>query len=151
MRQEEAQGAGTIFADFVAGTAWADVSAQNHQAKRSILNFFATALGSANDPAVTAALRTLLPFSGTATSAVIGRSEQLDAMCASFVNAISANLLDFDDTHLDTIIHPAAPVAAPILALAQARGLSGQIAARSFAPRVSVISVAFLRVLRVCR
>jgi 2-methylcitrate dehydratase PrpD len=138
VRQEEAQGAGTIFADFVAGTAWADVSAQDHQAKRSILNFFATALGSANDPAVTAALRTLLPFSGTATSAVIGRSEQLDAMCASFVNAISANLLDFDDTHLDTIIHPAAPVAAPVLALAQARGFSGQAVLTAFILGVEV-------------
>ena len=138
MRQEEAQGAGRIFADFVAGTAWADVSAQNHEAKRSILNFFATALGSANDPAVTAALRTLLPFSGTATSAVIGRSEQLDAMCASFVNAISANLLDFDDTHLDTIIHPAAPVAAPVLALAQARGFSGQAVLTAFILGVEV-------------
>jgi 2-methylcitrate dehydratase PrpD len=138
VRQEEAQGAGTIFADFVAGTAWADVSAQNHEAKRSILNFFATALGSTNDPAVTAALRTLLPFSGTATSAVIGRSERLDAMCASFVNAISANLLDFDDTHLDTIIHPAAPVAAPVLALAQARGFSGQAVLTAFILGVEV-------------
>jgi len=138
VRQEEAEGAGTIFADFVAGTAWADVSAQNHEAKRSILNFFATALGSANDPAVTAALRTLLPFSGTATSAVIGRSERLDAMCASFVNAISANLLDFDDTHLDTIIHPAAPVAAPVLALAQARGFSGLAVLTAFILGVEV-------------
>jgi len=138
VRQEEAQGAGTIFADFVAGTAWADVSAQNHEAKRSILNFFATALGSTNDPAVTAALRTLLPFSGAATSAVIGRSEQLDALCASFVNAISANLLDFDDTHLETIIHPAAPVAAPVLALAQARGFSGQAVLTAFILGVEV-------------
>jgi 2-methylcitrate dehydratase PrpD len=138
VRQEEAQGAGIIFADFVAGMGWADVSAQNHEAKRSILNFFATALGSANDPAVTAALRTLLPFSGAATSAVIGRPEQLDAMCASFVNAISANLLDFDDTHLDTIIHPAAPVAAPVLALAQARGFSGQAVLTAFILGVEV-------------
>ena len=126
MRQDEAQGAGTMLADFVAGTVWVDVAAQSHEAKRSILNFFATALGSAHDPAVSAALRTLLPFSGAATSAIIGRPERLDAMGAAFVNAISANLLDFDDTHLDTIIHPAAPVAAPVLALAQARGLSGQ-------------------------
>jgi 2-methylcitrate dehydratase PrpD len=138
VRQDEAQGAGTTFADFVAGTVWADVAAQSHEAKRSILNFFATALGSANDPAVTAALRTLLPFSGTATSAVIGRPERLDAMCASFVNAISANLLDFDDTHLDTIIHPAAPVAAPVLALAQARGFSGQAVLTAFILGVEV-------------
>src|SRR4051812_7939796 len=138
VRQVEAQGAGTTFADFVAGTGWADVVAQDHEAKRSILNFFATALGSANDPAVTAALRTLLPFSGAATSAVIGRPERLDALAASFVNAISANLLDFDDTHLDTIIHPAAPVAAPVLALAQARGLSGRAVLTAFILGVEV-------------
>jgi 2-methylcitrate dehydratase PrpD len=138
VRQDEAQGAGTTFADFVAATAWADVATQDHEAKRSILNFFATALGSANDPAVTAALRTLLPFSGAATSAVIGRPERLDAMGASFLNAISANLLDFDDTHLDTIIHPAAPVAAPVLALAQARGFSGRAVLTAFILGVEV-------------
>jgi 2-methylcitrate dehydratase PrpD len=120
------------FADFVAGTAWADVAAQEHEAKRSILNFFATALGSANDPAVTSALRTLQPFSGAATSSLIGRPERLDAMGASFLNAVSANLLDFDDTHIETIIHPAAPVAAPVLALAQARGFSGRAVLTAF-------------------
>jgi 2-methylcitrate dehydratase PrpD len=138
VRQDEAQGAGTTFADFVASTVWADVATQDHEAKRSILNFFATALGSANDPAVTAALRTLLPFSGAATSAVIGRTERLDALGASFLNAISANLLDFDDTHLDTIIHPAAPVAAPVLALAQARGFSGRAVLTAFILGVEV-------------
>jgi 2-methylcitrate dehydratase PrpD len=138
VRQDEAQGAGTIFADFVAVTEWADVAAQAHEAKRSILNFFATALGSAYDPAVTAALRALMPFSGAATSAIIGRPERLDALGASFVNAISANLLDFDDTHLDTIIHPAAPVAAPVLTLAEARGFSGQAVLTAFILGVEV-------------
>jgi 2-methylcitrate dehydratase PrpD len=113
-------------AEFVAATSWADVALHGHDAKRSILNFFATALGSAHDPAVTTALRTLSPFSGSATSTIIGRPERLDALAASFVNAISANLLDFDDTHPETIIHPAAPVAAPVLALAEARGLPGR-------------------------
>lgn len=138
MRQDEAQGVGTTLADFVAVTAWADIAPQSHEAKRSILNFLATALGSAYDPAVGAALRALLPFSGAATSAIIGRPERLDAMGASFVNAISANLLDFDDTHLDTIIHPAAPVAAPVLALAEARGFSGQDVLTAFILGVEV-------------
>jgi 2-methylcitrate dehydratase PrpD len=115
-----------MFADLIAGTTWTDVAGLGHEAKRSILNFFATALGSAYDPAVDIALRVLSPFSGAATSAIIGRPERFDAMGAAFVNAISANLLDFDDTHLETIIHPAAPVAAPVLALAQARGFSGR-------------------------
>ena len=127
-----------MFADFVAGTTWTDIAGQNHEAKRSILNFFATALGSAYDPAVDIALRVLSPFSGPATSAIIGRPERLDAMGAAFVNAISANLLDFDDTHLDTIIHPAAPVAAPVLALAQARGFSGRDVLTAFILGVEV-------------
>ena len=138
MRQDKRQGAGATLANFVAATSWADVAAQSHEAKRSILNFFATALGSAYDPAVTSALRTLAPFSGAATSAIVGRSERLDALGAAFINAISANLLDFDDTHLDTIIHPAAPVAAPVLALAQARGLSGRDVMMAFILGVEV-------------
>ena len=138
MRQDKGQGAGTTLANFVAATSWTDVAPQSHEAKRSILNFFATALGSAYDPAVTSALRALAPFSGAATSAIIGRAERLDALGAAFINAISANLLDFDDTHLDTIIHPAAPVAAPVLALAQARGLSGRDAITAFILGVEV-------------
>jgi 2-methylcitrate dehydratase PrpD len=138
VRQDQGQGAGATLASFVAATSWADVAAQSHEAKRSILNFFATALGSAYDPTVSSALRTLSPFSGATTSAIVGRSERLDALGAAFVNAISANLLDFDDTHLDTIIHPAAPVAAPVLALAQARGFSGQDVITAFILGVEV-------------
>jgi 2-methylcitrate dehydratase PrpD len=123
--QFEISSVSRTLADLVASTSPADVAAQHHEAKRSILNLFATALGSSHDPAVTIALQTLSPFSGAATSAIIGRTERLDAMGAAFVNAISANLLDFDDTHPETIIHPAAPVAAPALALAEARKLSG--------------------------
>ncbi|WP_245452314.1 MmgE/PrpD family protein [Bradyrhizobium forestalis] len=125
-------------ADFVAASSWADVAAQSHEARRSILNFFATALGSARDPVVMAAMRTLSPFSGAATATVIGHSERMDALCASFLNAISANLLDFDDTHPDTIIHPAAPVAAPVLALAETRRMSGREVLTAFILGVDV-------------
>lgn len=138
MQQDQIPSVSRTLADFVAASSWADVEAQSHEARRSILNFFATALGSANDPAVTAALRTLSPFSGAAAATIIGRSERLDAMCASFLNAVSANLLDFDDTHPETIIHPAAPVAAPVLALAEARRLSGRDVLTAFILGVDV-------------
>ncbi|WP_375158863.1 MmgE/PrpD family protein [Bradyrhizobium sp. RDT46] len=125
-------------ADFVAASSWPDVEALSLEARRSILNFFATALGSARDPVVMAAMQTLLPFSGAATATVIGHSQPMDAMCASFLNAVSANLLDFDDTHPETIIHPAAPVAAPILALAETRRLSGREVLTAFVLGVDV-------------
>ncbi|MCA6119297.1 MmgE/PrpD family protein [Bradyrhizobium sp. WSM 1738] len=138
MPQSEVSSVSRSLADLVAATSWADVTAQQHEAKRSLLNFFATALGSAHDPAVSVALRTLLPFSAAATSAIIGRTERLDAMGAAFVNAISANLLDFDDTHPETIIHPAAPVAAPVLALAEARKFRGRDVLTAFILGVEV-------------
>jgi 2-methylcitrate dehydratase PrpD len=53
-------------------------------------------------------------------------------MCAAFVNAIASNLLDYDDTHLDTVIHPAAPVAPALFALAEQRGLSGAAVLHAF-------------------
>lgn len=138
MPQDPIPSVSRTLADFVATTSWADVEAQSLEARRSILNFFAAALGSARDSVVIAAMRTLSPFSGAATATVIGHSEPMDALCASFLNAVSANLLDFDDTHPETIIHPAAPVAAPILALAETRRLSGREVLTAFVLGVDV-------------
>lgn len=118
--------AGERLGRFIAETKLEDLSeAVRHQAKRSLLNFMGGAAGVAADPAVETAVRVLKPFSGPATATLIGRREKMDAMCASFVNAVSSNLLDYDDTHLNTVIHPTAPVAPPVLALAEQRGLSG--------------------------
>ncbi|WP_159992831.1 MmgE/PrpD family protein [Roseomonas sp. 18066] len=103
-----------------------------HEGRRSLLNFFGGALGVAQDPAVQTALRVMAPFSGPERATVIGRAERLDAMGASFVNCIAANLLDFDDTHLETVIHPTAAVAPPLLALAELRGFSGAAVLEAF-------------------
>nr|GAJ36957.1 hypothetical protein yxeQ [Bradyrhizobium sp. DOA9] len=138
MPQDPIPSVSRTLADFVAAASWTGVEAQSLEARRSILNFFATALGSARDPVVMAAMRTLSPFSGVATATVIGHSESMDAMCASFLNAVSANLLDFDDTHPETIIHPAAPVAAPVLALAETRKSSGREVLTAFILGVDV-------------
>jgi len=128
MAQEGAakDGAAAAFGRLVAETTWDDVVGQAHEAKRSLLNFFATSIGSARDPALDAGFRAVAPFSGAPNATVIGRRARLDMLGASFLNAISANLLDYDDTHLATVIHPAAPVAAPVLALAETRGASGR-------------------------
>jgi 2-methylcitrate dehydratase PrpD len=127
-----------ILARLVFETSWRDIAGEAHEAKRSLLNFFATALGSSGDPAVTAALATLAPLSGPRDAVIIGRADRLDPLGAAFVNAISANLLDFDDTHPDTIIHPAAPVAAAVLALAEARAISGREVLTAFILGVDV-------------
>jgi 2-methylcitrate dehydratase PrpD len=96
-----------------------------HEAKRSLLNFVGCALGVANTPPIEMAMRVLTPLSGAERVTVFGRPERLDPLGAAFINAIGGNLLDYDDTHLRTVIHPSAPVAPAVLALAEQRGLSG--------------------------
>lgn len=118
---------------FVAGSHWADIDARlRHEGRRALLNFFGCALGVAQDPAVATAVAVMRPFSGPASLSVIGRAERLDAMGAAFVNALAANLLDYDDTHLNTVIHPTAPVAAPVLALAEQEGSDGAAVLHAF-------------------
>lgn len=118
---------------FVAESQWTDMAeALRHEGKRSLLNFLGCALGVARTPPVEMAARTLLPFSGADRVAIIGRPERLDPLGAAFVNAIGGNLLDYDDTHLRTVIHPTAPVAPVVFALAEQRGLSGADALHAF-------------------
>jgi len=111
---------------FVAASRWGDLDPRlRHEAKRALLNYSGCALAAASDPAVATAATVMGTFSGPAQATVIGRSERLDPMCGAFVNAIAANLLDFDDTHWASGLHPTAPVAAAALAAAEWKGASG--------------------------
>jgi 2-methylcitrate dehydratase PrpD len=121
-------------ADFVIGTApGALPPGVLHEAKRSLLNFVACGVSVAYSPVVETAVRVLEPFTGPRTHTLIGRHERLDPLSATFINAVSANLLDYDDTHLRTVIHPTAPVAPVALALAETRPLSGAHVLTAFA------------------
>jgi 2-methylcitrate dehydratase PrpD len=118
---------------FVAASGWDTIPRTAwHEGKRSLLNFIGCALGVARTPPVEMALRVLQPLSGAERVTVIGRTERLDPLGACFVNAIGGNLLDYDDTHLRTVIHPTAPVAPAALALAEQRGLSGSAMLHAF-------------------
>src|ERR1700692_2797657 len=111
----------------IVATRWEDIpSPVRHQAKRSFMNFFAVALAGCRTEPVEIALRSLAEFSGGKQATVIGRSERIDALSAAFLNAAGANVHDFCDTHLRTVIHPTAPVAPALLALAEMRQVSGR-------------------------
>jgi 2-methylcitrate dehydratase PrpD len=104
-----------------------------HQVKRSLMNFFAVALTGCREPTIETALQTLAAFSGGRQAAVIGRSERIDALSAAFLNTASANVLDFCDTHVPTVIHPTAPLAPPLLALGELSRVTGRDAMLAFA------------------
>ena len=113
-------------AEFLVASRWEDIpGAVRHEGVRSLLNFFGGALGGCRDQAVSLAVKVLAPYFGAGQASVIGRSERPDALNAAFLNAVSANVLEYDDTHLATVIHPAAPVAPGLLALTERHRVSG--------------------------
>ena len=114
-------------AQFVAGSQWEAIPPEvRREGVRGLLNFVGCALGGAQDEAMGIAVKVLAPFFGPPQGIVIGRGERPDALNAAFLNAVSANVLEYDDTHLATVMHPAAPVAPGLFALAELRPVSGR-------------------------
>jgi 2-methylcitrate dehydratase PrpD len=114
-------------AGFVAATQLEDIpEAIRHEAKRALLNFFAVALAGCRTGPIEVALELLSEFSGGKQATVIGREERVDALNAAFLNAAGANVFDYCDTHLPTVVHPTAPVAPALLALAELRRVTGR-------------------------
>jgi 2-methylcitrate dehydratase PrpD len=100
-------------------------AAVKREALRSFLNWLGCAVGGSIHPTLDRTLDAIGPFVGQAQATVLGRSERVDILNAALLNGISGHVFDFDDTHLKTIIHPAGPVAAAILALAEYQPVSG--------------------------
>jgi 2-methylcitrate dehydratase PrpD len=57
---------------------------------------------------------------------IIGFRHKLPAVSAAFVNGVLAHSLDFDDTHLPSVLHPSASIIPAALAAGEATNASGQ-------------------------
>ena len=119
-------GATRALARFVVQSRPEDIPAPaRREAVRSLVNWLGCALGGSRHEAVDIALEALAPFAGAPQASVLGRRERLDCMNAALVNGMSAHVLDFDDTHLRTLLHPGVPVASALLALSERAPLTG--------------------------
>ena len=113
-------------AKYVVAGQYADLPAPvRKEAQRTLLNWMGCAVGGSRHETLDAAISALAPFSGPPQATVIGRRERMDILHASLMNGISSHVLDFDDTHLKTVIHPAGPVASALLALSEYHPISG--------------------------
>jgi 2-methylcitrate dehydratase PrpD len=93
---------------------------------RSLLNWMGVAVGGSRHETVEIALAAVVPFAGPRQAGLFGRAERLDVMNAAFLNGISSHVFDFDDTDLLTAVHPSAPVAPALLAMAEFRKTTGR-------------------------
>lgn len=65
-------------------------------------------------------------WGGREQASVAGRSKRYPAASAALANGTLAHALDFDDTHLPSVLHPSAAVVPAALAAAEASGASGR-------------------------
>ncbi|PLZ02137.1 MmgE/PrpD family protein [Burkholderia sp. WAC0059] len=106
------------------------------EARRSLFNVVGTSVGASGHPGLAAILATARELGAGADvsdAPVLGTGERVDTHFAALANGFAGHLDDYDDTHLATVIHPAASVLAVLAALAGEARPSGEAALRAFA------------------
>ncbi|HET7629368.1 MAG TPA: MmgE/PrpD family protein [Bacillales bacterium] len=102
------------------------------EAKRSLLNWAGAAIGASKHPSMEKVLKVATLINGEKQATVLGRKERTDVLFAALLNGMSSHIFDFDDTFLDTILHPSAPVFPAILAYAEHYQKSGKDVLEAF-------------------
>ncbi len=114
------------FARFAASAATREITdAVMHAAKRCVLDYMgATLPGGAIAPAslMKTAFTDML---GHGQARLYPGGETTDARTAALINGAASHTIEFDDIYRDGIYHPGVPVISAALAIAEARGVSG--------------------------
>lgn len=96
-----------------------------HIGKRLLLNEVGVALYASKDPAI-GILMDLFAYEGcNALATVIGLGTRTSPRQAALANGFLGHFEDYDDTHLDTVIHTASPIFPAALASAEAIDAGG--------------------------
>lgn len=130
---------GERLGQFIATTPWESLEQPlRHEARRCVLNNFGCSMAARNAREVGRVMGVMGRFSAQGGLTVVGRRETADAPTVAFMNAMTANFFDFDDTHASTVIHPTAPVLAAALAVGEMIGASGAAVLHAFILGVEV-------------
>jgi 2-methylcitrate dehydratase PrpD len=112
--------------DFVSRTPPDEVPAEVlHESIRCLLDHLGLAIAGAAEPAAGIAREQCLVLGGEPQARALGTSDRLRVTDAALVNGIACHALDFDDTHVPTILHPTTPLYGAGTALAEWRRSRG--------------------------
>lgn len=113
--------------DFFAGLTWNDLPPPViERAKLQILDGLGTALAANQYDFATDALAGVFALGGKGECTVIGQPHKLNARDAALANGLLVHGLDFDDTHLESIIHATTASLPAALALGEQRDANGR-------------------------
>ncbi|MGH2365680.1 MAG: MmgE/PrpD family protein [Chloroflexota bacterium] len=114
------------------------------QSRRAILDFFGVAIGGADSEPARIARSLTATLGGHEQATVLVTGERTSTANAALVNGLMANVMDFDDTHVPTILHPTSPIMGAALAVGEWRHCTGRallaahVLAYEIAARVSL-------------
>ncbi len=109
------------------------------EAKRSFLNVLGCAIGGGRHEAVDMVDSALAEATGAGVASLFARGRKSDILHATLLNGLASSVYSYDDTHAEAIVHPAGPVMAAVLALAERRKIRGKDALTAFALGVEII------------
>ncbi len=114
-------------ADFAAQSSYDTLPSEvADSVKMRVLDILGIAAAAAPLETSRAARRWASEQGGAARSSAIGVPVKLPAALAAFVNGVLAHSLDYDDTHLPSVLHPSASVVPAALAAAESHGCDGR-------------------------
>jgi 2-methylcitrate dehydratase PrpD len=93
--------------------------------KLAILDFLACCVAGSNTDAAQIVMRWATSTSGRDDAVIVGTSQRTSPPLAALANGTAAHALDFDDVSM-RMIHPSATLVPVLLAIGEARNLSGQ-------------------------
>lgn len=91
----------------------------------AFVNWIGCAIGGANEATVDAYARAASLWTPTGNHSVLGREGQFALPDAIAIDCLSSAVLAFDDTHLETVLHPTGPIAAALLGQSRLQPMSG--------------------------
>ncbi|MGW4420653.1 MmgE/PrpD family protein [Streptosporangium sp. NPDC004631] len=118
---------GRLLADFAADTSWATLPGEVVGSVRSrVLDVIGLCVAAHRLPTSTAIVEHVRDQGGRPQAHVVGGGPAVPAPLAALANGVLAHSLDYDDTHLPSVLHPSAPVIPAALAAAELAGASGR-------------------------
>ncbi|HTW18531.1 MAG TPA: MmgE/PrpD family protein [Nocardioides sp.] len=120
--------------EFAAGTSFDDLpEAVVDSVRKRVLDTVGIAVAAAPLETSRAARAWASSQGGRPVASAVGVPERLPAALSAFVNGVLAHSLDYDDTHLPSVLHPSATVVPVALAVAEREGASGAELVRAIA------------------
>jgi 2-methylcitrate dehydratase PrpD len=95
-------------------------------ARRRVMDIIGIALAASGMEPARVVRAVVESWGGEGQASIIGSDDRCPAASVALVNGTLAHALDYDDTHLPSVLHPSAAVVPAALAAAEASGASGR-------------------------